>query len=116
MDTQNTFDIANQLAKALKESQAYLAYIKAQKSIEEQPELKEKIRVFREKQTNINHRHFVGEVIQPELIKEISLEFAQLNTNKTAADFFEAEADFIRMFNEVQEIIQKEVKAGFIDK
>ncbi|HPF43171.1 MAG TPA: YlbF family regulator [Syntrophomonadaceae bacterium] len=116
MDTQNTFDIAHQLAKAIKENQIYLAYIKAQKSIEEQPELKEKIRAFREKQTNINHMHFLGQEIQPELIKEISLEFARLNTNKTAADFFEAEADFIRMFNEVQEIIQKEVMAGFIDK
>ncbi len=42
MDTQNTFDIAHQLAKAIKENQIYLAYIKAQKSIEEQPELKEK--------------------------------------------------------------------------
>ena len=114
MQLKKTTQIAHQLAKAIIEDQAYIDYIKLQQAIEEQPQLKERIRSFREKQTNMNQRNFVGEEIEPELIQEISLEYAKLGANKTAAEFFRVEAEFVAMFNEIQEILQKEVRAGFV--
>ena len=114
MEIRKTFEIAHQLARALTEDPAYIDYIKVQKAIEELPELKEKIRAFREKQTTINQRSIVGEEIDGEMIQEIRLEYAKLNANKTAADFFRAEAEFVLVFNEVQEIIQKGVRDGFV--
>lgn len=58
----------------------------------------------------------MGEEIDGELISEISLEYAKLNANKTAADFFCAAAEFVLVFNEVQQIIQKRVGDGFVDE
>ena len=56
------------------------------------------------------------EEIDGDLISEISLEYAKLNANKTAADFFRAAAEFVLVFNEVQQIIQKRVGDGFVDE
>lgn len=116
MNEEIVYNIAHQLAEAIKESRVFNDYIKVQKLIEERPELKVRIRAFREKQTKTNNKQFAGEEIPADLIKEISLEFAKLNINKEAADFFQAEADFIKMFNEVQEIIRNEISAGFIEQ
>lgn len=115
MSSHKANDLARQLAATITDSLVYKSYIEAQKSLAEDPNLKEKIRAFREKQAEINNKHFIGEEMPADQIKDISLEFAKLNTHKAAADFFRAEADFVSMFNEIQEIIQKEVIAGFID-
>lgn len=114
MSEQNSYDIAHQLARSITNSQAYNEYLQAQQAIEEDQELKKNILDFRNKQMEMNRLQFVGDEIPTDLVNEVSREFAKLNTKHLAAEFFEAEAKFVQMFNDIQEIIQKAVQAGFI--
>ena len=58
----------------------------------------------------INRAQVLGEELAAGLIQNLTLEFAKLNQYREIASFFEAEARFIQMFNDVQEIIQKSVQ------
>ena len=106
----NPYDKAHELARAIKESDIFRSYIAAKNELEEKPEYKEKIYKLREKQIEINRAQVLGEEPAPQLMQELTLEFAKLNQKKEIASFFEAEGKFMQMFNDVQEIIQKSIK------
>ncbi len=106
----NPYDRAHELARAIKNSDIFQSYMAAKNEIEQQPEYREKIFKLREKQIEINRAQVLGVEPAPQLMQELTLEFAKLNQQKEIASFFEAEAKFIQMFNDVQEIIQKSIK------
>ncbi len=106
----NPYDRAHELARAIKDSDVFRGYIAAKNEMEEKPEYKEKIFRLREKQIEINRAQVLGEEPAPALMQELTLEFAKLNQHKEIASFFEAEARFVQMFNDVQEIIQTSIK------
>lgn len=103
----NPYDKAHELARAIRESQVYLDYLKAKRSVEVSSEYKEKIYAIREKQMEVNQAHLTGNEPSSELVQELAMEFAKLNQYPEIAVFFESEARFLKMFNELQEIIQK---------
>jgi cell fate (sporulation/competence/biofilm development) regulator YlbF (YheA/YmcA/DUF963 family) len=111
----NPYDKAHELARAIKESDTFRRYIEAKYQVEQIPEYKEQIYQLREKQMEINRAQVLGQDPAPALIQGLTLEFAQLSQKKEIADFFAAEARFIEMFNDVQEIIQKSIKEDFGD-
>ena len=110
MSKTNPYDKAHELARAIKESDIFRNYMKAKEQIDKKPEYKEKILQIREKQMEINRAQVLGEELAAGLIQNLTLEFAKLNQYREIASFFEAEARFIQMFNDVQEIIQKSVQ------
>ncbi len=109
-DSFNPYDKAHELARAIKDSDIFRSYMAARDEIEAIPEYKEKIFQLREKQMEINRAQVLGQEPSSHLMQELTLEFAKLNQQKEIASFFEAEARFIQMFNDVQEIIQKSIK------
>ncbi|NLB52837.1 MAG: YlbF family regulator [Syntrophomonadaceae bacterium] len=113
MTQENPYDIAHQLAKAITGNEIYKEYINAKNQVEQKPELKQKIIGFRAKQLKLNQQHFIGAEVPAELVNEVSREFAELNTKAAIAEFFQAEAKFVQLFNDIQEIIQKAVQDGF---
>jgi len=110
VDSVNPYDRAHELARAIKDSDIFRSYIAARDKIAEKPEYKDKVFKLREKQIEINRAQVLGEEPAPQLMQELTLEFAKLNQHQEVASFFEAEARFIQMFNDVQEIIQKSIK------
>lgn len=114
--TTNPYDKAHELARAIIDSQVFKDYSKAQKNVQQDPEKREKILAFRNSQMEVNRRQIAGEEIPPNEISEITLEFANLNKSEDITRFFEAEAAFITMFNDIQEIIRKSIDQEFSDK
>ncbi len=106
----NPYDRAHELARAIRDSDIFRGYIAAKNEVEEKADYKEKIFKLREKQMEINRAQVFGEEPAPALMQELTLEFAKLNQQKEIASFFEAEARFIQMFNDIQEIIQSSIK------
>lgn len=106
----NPYDKAHELARAIKDSEIFRSYIEAKGQIEKNPEYKERILQIREKQMEINRAQVLGEEPAAGLIQNLTLEFAKLNQHREIASFFEAEARFIQMFDDVQEIIQKSMQ------
>lgn len=103
----NPYDKAHELAKALVQCDVYGRYVNAKRNVEKYPEFKEKILRVRGRQMEINRAHILGEELPVEFITELTQELNELNKNAEIAEFFEAETQFIRMFTDIQEIIQK---------
>jgi cell fate (sporulation/competence/biofilm development) regulator YlbF (YheA/YmcA/DUF963 family) len=113
VEAANPYDKAHELAQAIKASNVYLDYLAAKRELEKDQELKEKLLEFRTRQMEINRTQMLGGEVPDGNINEITLEFAKMNQKKEFADFFNAEGQFIQMFNDIQEIMQKAIESGF---
>lgn len=111
MTNTNPYDKAHELARAIKNSPVYQDYVAAKNRVELNPAASEKILSFRNRQLEINRAQLMGEQVSPEKVSEVANEFARLNTDQEMADFFRAEANFIQMFNDVQEIIHQAIES-----
>lgn len=111
----NPYDKAHELARAITGCEVYQQYLEAKQKVESNPEDKEAILSIRNKQMELNRAQILGEKLPQETVNQLSLEFARLNQKEAIAAFFQAESDFIRMFNDVQEIIQKTLEKDFAD-
>lgn len=111
----NPYDKAHELARAIRDSEVYLNYLEAKRSVERSSDYKGKIYSIREKQMEVNRAQFMGDEPSPEMVQELALEFAKLNQHEEIAVFFETEARFLKMFNEIQEIIQKALQQDLVE-
>jgi len=115
MTIDNPYDKAHELARSIKESEAYQCYAAAQKQLEQNPEAKERIRQFRTLQIEVNQAQILGQALPNDKVTQLSVEYAKLNQEESIAEFFKAESMFIQMFTDVQQIIQKSIESGFIE-
>ncbi|PKM78686.1 MAG: hypothetical protein CVU90_01425 [Firmicutes bacterium HGW-Firmicutes-15] len=113
MLNQNPYDKAHELARAIKDSEAFQRYVLVQKQLEQNPEAQEKIRQFRTQQMEINQAQILGQALDDEKVTQLTVEYAKLNMNKMIAEFFNAEGMFVQMFTDIQEIIQKSMESEF---
>lgn len=115
INTNNTYDLAHELARSIKDSETYKGYIMAQRELDKSPEAKEKVRQFRALQMEVNQAQILGQNLPDDKVQELTIEYAKLNRDKTIADFFSAEGMFMQMFTDIQQIIQKSLESGFIE-
>jgi len=105
----NPYDKAHELARSILNHEAFKNYVQAKNNLEQKPDCREKLLAFRNRQLAINRAHITGEKIAEEEIRQMSAEYAKLNQDQDIAAFFEAEAKFIQMFNDIQEIIRRPI-------
>ncbi|MGI5920809.1 MAG: YlbF family regulator [Syntrophomonadaceae bacterium] len=110
MTSLNPYDQAYALARSITESEVYNKYVEAKKVLDSNPDTKERVLKLREQQMEINKAQALGENPSGDKVREVTLEFARLNREEIAEQFFSAEASFVRMFADIQEIIQKEIE------
>ena len=115
MLNQNPYDKAHELARAIKDSETYQRYVLAQKQFEQDPEAKEKIRQFRTQQMEVNQAQILGQTLDDNKVTQLTVEYAKLNMNKLIAAFFNAEGQFVQMFTDIQQIIQKSMESEFTE-
>ena len=113
VDAINPYDKAHDLTHAITASEVYRKYVAAKTEVEKNPEHKEKILAIRNQQMEVNRAQMLGEEANSDTIFELSQQFAKANQIKEIADFFNAESNFIQMFSDIQEIIQKGIGSGF---
>lgn len=105
----NPYDKAHELARALVDSDVYHDYIRIRTEVNHDSGLQERIIALHELQLDINRAHLLGEDPPGEKVQEAALQFARLNQDARAAAYFQAEARFIQMFSDIQEIIQRAI-------
>ncbi len=115
MLNQNPYDKAHELARAIKDSETYQRYVQAQKQLQQNPEAEEKIRQFRNRQMEVNQAQILGQALDDDKVTQLTVEYAKLNTDKLIAEFFNAEGQFVQMFTDIQQIIQKSMESGFTE-
>lgn len=107
----NPYDKAHELARSIMDSDVFKQYEQIRVEISNVPELQERISQLRLLQMEINRAHILGEETPSSKVQEAALEFALLNQDTKANAYFEAESGFIRMFSDIQGIIQNALQA-----
>lgn len=115
MADSNPFDKAHELARAIKQSQAYERYLSAKREVDKYPDYKEKILKIRSQQMELNRAHILGEELPADSMAQLSQELSALNQYAEIAEFFEAETYFINMFRDIQNIVQNALDADLKD-
>ena len=110
----NPYDKARELARAIAVHPVYRDYVAAKKELDKNPELKDRILELRQKQLELNQAYISGKKPSHE-IGEITLEFAKLSQKAEAKDFFDYEARFIEMFNDIYKIIEDTLQLAMDD-
>lgn len=111
----NPFDKAHELARSIKQSQAFQRYLAAKRVVDQHPDYKDKILRVRGKQMELNRAHIMGQQLPADLISELSQELAALRQYAEINEFFDSESHFINLFQDIQNIIQSSLDADLKD-
>jgi cell fate (sporulation/competence/biofilm development) regulator YlbF (YheA/YmcA/DUF963 family) len=105
----NPYDNAHELSRSIIKSEVFQNYLQAKNNLDQKPESRDKVLEFRNRQMAVNRAQMTGEKIDGEQIRELSTDYAKINQDQDIAAFFNAEAEFIKMFNDIQEIIRQSI-------
>ncbi len=103
------YDEANNLAKAIQESNEYLEYKKAKENLNSNPEMKQKVDEFEKIRYDVQVMSFQGKD-DPEKMKKLQEMYNILNGDKQIKEYFDMEVRFNIMLADVNRIISESVK------
>ena len=109
----NPYDKAHELVRAIKADERYQRLAAAQRLLNADPEAKKRLGLFRNMQMEVNQAEMLGQPVAEEQVQQVALEYAKLSRNKLIGQVFDAEAGFIQLFSDVQQIIQKGLESDF---
>lgn len=106
----NVYDTANKLARELKESNEYLEYKNIKKELDQNQEVKEKLKEFEEKRYAVQLEALKGQEQDREKLEEMQKIYATLMQNELAKSYFDAELKFNVLIADVNKIIAESVQ------
>lgn len=104
------YDMANKLAKEIRESDEYRHYSKIKKQVLENQDKKEKISNFEKLRYEMQLSQMKGENQDLDKMQELQNEYAKLINDEEIKEYFEAEIKFNVMIGDVNKIIAEAVK------
>ncbi len=109
----NPYDKAHELVRAIKADERYQRLAAAQRLLKANPEATKKLGLFRNLQMELNQAEMLGQPVAEEQVQQVALEYAKLTRNELIGEVFDAEAGFMQLFSDVQQIIQKGLESDF---
>jgi len=109
----NPYDKAHELVRAIQADERYRRLAVALRLLNANPEAKKKLDLFRNLQMEVNQAELLGQPVAEEQVQQVALEYAKLSRNKLIGEVFDAEAGFIQLFSDIQQIIQKGLESEF---
>ncbi len=106
----NVYDTANKLASELKTSNEYLEYKKMKEELNQNPEVKQKIKEFEEKRYAVQLEALKGEEQEKEKLEGMQKIYIELMQNDIAKSYFDAELKFNVLIADVNKIIAESVQ------
>lgn len=103
------YDQANNLAKAIHESNEYLEYKKIKEEVNSNLEIKAKIDEFEKIRYDVQVMSFQGKE-DPDKMKKLQEMYNILNEDKKIKEYFDIEVRFNIMLADVNKIISESVK------
>ena len=104
------YDEANNLAKAIQESEEYLEYKKAKESLNQNLELKQKIDEFEKIRYEVQVMAFQGDKESEEKTLKLQEMYNMLVQDAKIKEYFDIEVRFNIMLADVNKIISESVK------
>ncbi len=101
----NIYDKANELARALKESEEVTEITAAMKLVDADPESKRMLDNFRNRQNELQQQMMTGEMPAPEEMEKMENLFEVLSMNLNIRRLFEAERRLSVIIQDVNKII-----------
>ncbi|MBE9912467.1 YlbF family regulator [Paenibacillus donghaensis] len=101
----NIYDKANELAKALRESQEVKDITSAMKLIEQDPESKNMLEDFRNRQMEIQQRMMSGDMPSQEEMEKMEKLFDVLSLNLNIRRLFDAERRLSTIIEDINKMI-----------
>lgn len=106
----NVYDYANNLAKALKESNEYLEFVEARKKVYQNEETKKKIEDFNQKQYELQVAGLKGENPEKEKMEKLQELYTILASDEEVKKYFDLQVKFNIMLADINRIIAEAVK------
>lgn len=106
----NPFEKADELVKAIKESEQVKDYLKLKEEIGKDEESKDMISDFRSKQTEVQTLLMQGQEAEAEKMEKLQSLYQILVSNPKVKDFFDKEVQFDEMLSEIYKKIGEGVK------
>ncbi|MCI8397070.1 MAG: YlbF family regulator [Clostridia bacterium] len=106
----NVYDTANKLAQELRTSEEYLSYKKIKEELNQNAEVKAKIREFEEKRYEVQLEALKGEEQEKTKLEEMQKIYVELMQNDIAKRYFEIELKFNVLLADVNKIIGEAVQ------
>lgn len=104
--TANPYDNAQVLARSIVNHEVFTRYRDAKTRMEAQADLADRLARLRMLQERFSQ---AGKPVPEEEVQIIHREFAEIENRSEIIDFINAEGQLMRLVNDVQEIIRKEI-------
>ena len=101
----NVYDLAHQLARAIKDSDEYKSFMERKDALEENERNKEMVEDFQEQILQLQIDYMSGKDIDEEEIKKIGKLEEVLTLNPIINSYFQAELRFSQMIQDINGII-----------
>ncbi len=101
----NVYDMAHNLARAIKDSQEYKDYEAQKIEIEKNEDLSKMIKDFQAKQLELQLKQMSGESIQGDIMTSAQELYKIVMANPKASEYMQTEMRFSIMMNDVNKII-----------
>lgn len=108
----NPYDKANELARALKESSEYRAFLAAKAGMEGDPDAKKMVRDFINKQMELEYEAMAGKSQDTAKTENLQRLYQLIAMNTKAREFLEAYMRFQRTMADISKIIGDSVAEG----
>ena len=107
----NVYDLARDLARALKESDQYKNYAAMKERIDAQPALAKMVNDFQEKNMELQTQMMLGEGKAPEeMMQQVEKLYAIVAQDPLAAQYFAAEMSYTQVVSEIYAILGEAVR------
>ncbi len=106
----NIYDIAHNLARAIKNSDEFTNYKQIKEEVTAVPELNDMLVDFQQKQFQIQAAQLSGQEIDQELMNNFQQSLQILTADPKAAQYLQAEMSFATMISDVYKILEDAMK------
>ncbi|MFV0517579.1 MAG: YlbF family regulator [Aminipila sp.] len=108
----NVYDIARNLAMAIKESDELKQYDAMKATVSQNEELIEMINDFQAKQIELQTKQMLGQEMDAEFTSQVQQLYGIMMSNPTAAQYLQAELRFSLMMNDIYKILGEVINLG----
>lgn len=110
--TINPYDKAHEFARAVRDSEAFQRYAAANRSLQADEEATQQMMSFRQLQLEVNQAQMLGEEVSETQSTHLNLTYKKIMENPLISEFMTAENGFVRLFSDLQNVIQKDIETA----
>lgn len=106
----NVYDLAHDLARALKQSEAYRHYKEMKEKVSENEDLTEMINDFQEKNMAIQTQQMLGQEMSEDMVAQVQSLYEIVMADPLAAEYLRAEFGFTQIVSEIYGILGEVIR------